>query len=44
MCTPTVTETPAKLEPVTRDDFIASAAPAIAPAQGRPAHRFVPAA
>jgi hypothetical protein len=42
MCTPTVTENTAKLEPVTRDDFIDSPARAIVQPQGRPVHRFVP--
>jgi hypothetical protein len=44
MCTPTVTENTAQLEPVTRDDFIDSPAPAIAQPQRRPVHRYVPAA
>jgi hypothetical protein len=35
MCTPTVTESTAKLEPVTRDDFIGSPPPAIAQPQSR---------
>jgi hypothetical protein len=44
MCTPTVTENIAKLEPVTRDEFIQSTVPAIVGPQDRPVHRFVPAA
>jgi hypothetical protein len=40
MCTPTVTEKIAKLEPVTRDDFADSTA-RTASVQ-RAAHRFVP--
>jgi hypothetical protein len=44
MYTPIVTENVAKLEPITRDDFIDSLAREIVPPQDRPPHRLVDAA